>query len=226
MCGRYTLSSSKAELMKEFGLVDPPFDDHAPRYNIAPTQLVLALAPGRYGLRSGLLRWGLIPEWATDIRVGSRMINARAETLTFKPAFRELLARQRCLILADGFYEWKRDGNRKQPMHFRLESGKPFAFAGLWSSWSPAPGEVLHTCAIITTEPNELAAQVHDRMPVILDRRARERWLDLTASPKELLSVLKPYDGADELVAYEVSDLVNAVSHDSPELIIPANKSN
>jgi putative SOS response-associated peptidase YedK len=227
VCGRYTLSSSKKELMKEFGLVDPPFDDHAPRYNIAPTQLVLALAPSRNGLRSGLLRWGLIPGWAEDARIGSRMINARAETLTLKPAFRELLARRRCVILADGFYEWKRTAHSKQPMHIRLASGKPFAFAGLWDrSSAQLPGGVVHTCTIITTEPNELIGHIHDRMPVILDRNARERWLDISASPEELMAVLKPYDGGEELVAYEVSDLVNAVSHDSPALITPENKSN
>jgi putative SOS response-associated peptidase YedK len=226
VCGRYTLSSSKSELMKEFGLVDPPFDDHAPRYNIAPTQLVLALAAGRDGLRSGLLRWGLIPSWAEDASIGSRMINARAETLAFKPAFRELLARRRCVILADGFYEWKRTASGKQPMHIRLASGKPFAFAALWDRSSRLPGDPLHTCTIITTEPNELVGLIHNRMPVILDPRARERWLDTNASAEELMAVLKPYDGEDALIAYEVSDRVNATSHDSPELIIPVNKSN
>jgi putative SOS response-associated peptidase YedK len=218
MCGRYTLAATPQEIMDEFGLIEPPFSDHAPRYNIAPTQAVLAVVSSRDGLKAGLLRWGLIPSWAKDASAGNRMINARAETLPEKPSFRDLVGRRPCLIIADGFYEWKRDGKRKTPMHIRLRSGRPFAMAGLWDRWIPPEGgPPVHSCTILTTEPNDLIRPIHDRMPVILPPSVRELWLGKGALP-DLESLLVPY-AADDLEAYSVSPAVNSVANDGPELI-------
>lgn len=218
MCGRFTLWLQFGDLVKAF----PDFEFAealAPRYNIAPTQSVAAV-PNDGTHRVGLFHWGLVPFWAKDPAIGSRMINARSETAAEKPAFRAAYRRRRCLILADGFYEWRAEpGSRtKTPMYIRLASGEPFAFAGLWELWRPDETPLL-SCTILTTEPNSLMAPIHDRMPVILPRRAYDRWLD----PNEvrtgaLQDLLVPYP-AEEMMAYPVSRLVNSPSNDTPALI-------
>ena len=170
MCGRFTLSISLAELQLRFSF---PADDieHPERYNIAPTQTVLTVVnQGQEQNLAEYMRWGLVPSWAKDISIGSRMINARAETIAEKPSFKRALQKRRCLVLSDGFYEWKRTGKDKQPMYIGLESGEPFGMAGLWEAWKSPDGEWLHSCTIITTEPNSLMESIHNRMPVILPR--------------------------------------------------------
>jgi len=166
--------------------------------------------------------WGLIPSWAKDPSIGNRMINARAETLLEKPSFRNAFRRRRCLILADGFYEWRKEPGGKTPIFIQMEDGKPFAFAGLWELWrAPDSSEVL-SCTIITTEPNDLMASIHNRMPVILPERAYSRWLESgEVDPGPLVELLKPYE-ASPIRAYPVSPLVNNPKNDLPELISPA----
>ena len=166
MCGRFSLIADLQELGERFGF-DPGGLTHPPRYNAAPTQPVLTVMNGD-GRHAEHLSWGLVPSWAKDARVGSRMINARAETLAERPAFRAAFARRRCLVLADGFYEWRRVGSSRIPMRIVMKPGEPFAFAGLWDSWRGPEGEVVRSCTIITTEPNELLRPIHDRMPAIL----------------------------------------------------------
>src|SRR6266581_7250696 len=198
MCGRYTLTIDIKTIAEKFGV--PASLDTSPRYNIAPTQEVVGI------LRNGtshlaLLRWGLIPSWAKDESIGSRMINARAETLAEKTSFKGLLRSKRCLVIADGFYEWKSVNGSKTPMYITLKSGEPFAFAGLWDIWKSPDGQQIRTCTIITTEPNELVASIHDRMPVILSADAREEWLDTSVQDvNALLPLLGPYP-ADEMTA-------------------------
>ena len=165
------------------------------------------------------MRWGLIPHWAKDPGIGSRMINARAETVAEKPAFRDALRRRRCLVLADGFFEWQRTDRAKRPMRIVMRSGEPFAFAGLWSVWKDPNGNRVPSCAIITTEANGLLRPIHDRMPVILARDAEEFWLDGGAiDPGALGGVLAPFT-ADAMEAYEVSTLVNSAANNHPGVI-------
>jgi putative SOS response-associated peptidase YedK len=167
------------------------------------------------------MRWGLIPRWAKDPSIGNRMINARAETVASKPAFREAFQGRRCLLPADGFYEWKRCGARKQPMYLRMLDGRPFAFAGLWARWRPEGGEPVESCTILTTEPNELVADIHKRMPVILPPQDYGPWLDPeTRDPARLSGMLQPYS-AEEMIAYPVSTRVNRPEHDDPDCVEP-----
>ena len=176
MCGRYSLTSNISELQGRFGFVmDSPAP--LPRYNIAPTQSVLAVVND--GQRRGaMMRWGLVPSWAKDVKVGAKMINAVSETAAAKPAFRSAFRRRRCLVLADGFYEWRREGKQRVPMYFCQKSGEPMAFAGLWENWQSPEGELIQSCAILTTAANELMAPVHHRMPVILSAETEPLWLD------------------------------------------------
>ena len=219
MCGRFSLIADLRELGERFGF-DPDGLTHPPRYNAAPTQPALAVMNGD-GRHAERLSWGLVPSWAKDARVGSRMINARAETLAERPAFRAAFARRRCLVLADGFYEWRRVGSSRIPMRIVMKSGEPFAFAGLWDSWRDPEGDVVRSCTIITTEPNELLRPIHDRMPVILSRDAEPLWLDDDLRDPGLLgNLLSPYP-ADLMEAYRVSALVNRPSNDGPEVIVP-----
>jgi putative SOS response-associated peptidase YedK len=221
MCGRYRLSRH-AEVLAiyyaEYEGVD--WDAH---YNIAPTQNVPvirqdATQPVR---RASLMRWGLIPSWAKDATIGARMINARAETAAEKPAFKEALERRRCLIPADGFYEWQRKGKNKQPYCFELAEREPFAFAGLWDRWRASDGSSLETCSILTTTANQLLADIHDRMPVILSPTEYDLWLDPgfrdVAATTEML---KPFD-AKLMRRYPVSERVNSVANDDPECSQP-----
>src|SRR5215217_3961884 len=167
MCGRYTLTTPVEILAEEFGL-SGPLPEIPPSYNVAPTEQVAAVIAGDGGRRLEMLKWGLIPAWADDPEIGSRMINARSETAHEKPSFRRAFGERRCLIPADGFYEWQRTNGTKQPYYIHMEDGRPFAFAGLWESWSKGGEGEIRTCTIHTTEANALVGEVHDRMPVIL----------------------------------------------------------
>ena len=195
MCGRFRLGKGKEALKKYFG---PDVDlEFPPRYNIAPTQRVVTIrqnaeAPVR---EASLMRWGLVPFWAKDPSIGYKMINARSETVAAKPAYRECLKRRRCLIPADGFYEWKKLDKGKQPFCFVMNDDSVFALAGLWDRWKTPEGDVLETCTILTTTPNELLADVHDRMPVILGPDHYDLWLDPGFSnTEEIVALLQPHD--------------------------------
>ncbi|MXV77649.1 SOS response-associated peptidase [Candidatus Poribacteria bacterium] len=234
MCGRFTLASELDALHDTFGESNFWLEFN-PRYNITPTQDVAVISnrqhdPDRRQEQKGygFFQWGLIPSWAKDAKIGSRMINARSETLSEKPSFRAAYKRRRCLVLADGYYEWQKiEGEKiKQPMYIRLESQKPFAFAGLWEEWQATSdregmGTPLRSCTIITCPPNKTLESIHHRMPVILPQDSYDQWLtpdELT--PDVLQPLLKPYTG-EEMEAYPVSKYVNRPAHDSPECIKP-----
>ena len=220
MCGRFSLGGT-VRVGQLFDLVNWP--ETPPRYNIAPGQDVPAVIRNREtaARESRPFRWGLVPFWAQDPTIGNRLINARAETVAAKPAFRRPLRERRCLILADGFYEWEQRGRRKQPWYIRMRDSRPFAFAGLWDRWQPASGEPIETCAIVTTEPNDVVGRVHGRMPAILSPAAYGLWLDPTCQDVEgLQAVLRPFP-AEEMVAFPVGTQVNSPAHDSPDLIVP-----
>ena len=220
MCGRYTLIEEDGVLRRRFVHY---WEVHLPRpfrYNIAPTQEVLAITNHRgEESEAELFRWGLIPYWAKDMRIGNRMINARSETLAEKPAFKRPFAKRRCLILADGCFEWHRLPGGTTPMRVVLKSREPFAFAGLWHYWKRRNRDGILSCSIITTEPNSMMAPIHN--PVILKCEAEELWLDRTIEDTDLLSnVLLPY-APEEMEAYEVSRVVNRPENDVPECVVP-----
>jgi len=220
MCGRFSLGAT-VRVAQVFDL--PDWSEVQPRYNIAPSQDIPAVVQNRETASREVrsLRWGLVPFWAKDSSIGNRLINARAETVATKPAFRKPLRERRCLVPADGFYEWEQQGRRKQPWHIRMRDARPFAFAGLWDRWQPAEGEPLETCTIVTTTPNALVGRIHGRMPVILPRAEYGLWLDPTFQDVERLqAVLRPYSD-DEMVAYPVSTQVNNPANDSPDLLAP-----
>lgn len=222
MCGRFTLTVDPAEFQDKFGNFTFP-KPFAPRFNIAPTQPVLAV-PNNDKFKADFFVWGLIPMWAKDPSIGNRLINARGETVAEKPSFRGSLKYKRCLIFADGFYEWKAQPGKKTktPFYIHMKDRKPFAFAGLWDTWNSSDGSLIRSCTLITTEPNELMAMIHDRMPVILHPRDYAKWLEPSAqTPEQALPLIKPYP-AEEMDAYPVSALVNKASNDIPELIVPA----
>ncbi len=220
MCGRYTLHVQLSFLADLFGF-DKGGLNFAPSYNIAPTQEVLVVIGENNRREAQLMRWGLIPSWAKDPSIGNRMINARAETVSEKPSFRDALRKRRCLVPADGFYEWKRVANRRIPMRIVLKSEEPFAFAGLWEQWRSPFGETIRSCAIITTSANDIMEPIHDRMPVILPKDAWSLWLDTSVQdPARLTELLKPYS-SDHMEFYPVSYLVNSPDNDSPEVIAP-----
>ena len=221
MCGRYTLATPDDSLAELLDLPDPP--ELGPRYNIAPTQpvAVLRAPPDRDVRRIEMLRWGLVPSWAKDPAIGNRMINARSETVDQKPSFKAAFRRRRCLVLADGFYEWQRLKRGKQPYYIHLIDGGPFAFAGLWEEWADPDGSVIETCTILTTSANELMADLHDRMPVILDRSAYELWLDATVHDARVLApLLQPFP-SEKLAAHAVSTWVNSPRNDDQACIKP-----
>jgi putative SOS response-associated peptidase YedK len=221
MCGRFTRTSSRDVLAQEFGVEQ--FVNvvlHTPRYNIAPSQHVEAIIKDRTEKRCGPLRWGYALSDANTTT--SAPINARAETVATMPLFRDAFRRRRCLVVADGFYEWRKDGNRKTPHYIHLRSGRPFGFAGIWSSYRMPVGTRVGTCAIITCAPNELMAPIHNRMPVILPPLARERWLDPNSPEADLCALLVPLP-SDEMEAYPVSTLVNSPKNDAPECVLRVN---
>ncbi len=223
MCGRYSLVASIAELEDRFGF-DGADAAYSPSYNVAPTQGVLTVVAESDARRAVRMRWGLIPSWAKDVSIGSRMINTRAETVAEKPSFRTALRRRRCLVLADGFYEWRRISTGKRPMRVTMASGEPFAFAGLWDTWQDPQDETVISCTIITTEANDLLRPIHERMPVILQRDQEDLWLDHDVpEPEVLREVLIPYN-PDTMNAYEISTLVNSAANDGPEVIEPIRR--
>lgn len=221
MCGRFTLTTNLGAIAARFGVARflEGAAGYASRYNIAPTQTVIVVNDdGTRHLTQ--MRWGLIPSWAKDPAIGNRMINARAETVATKPAFRSALRKRRCLIPADGFYEWQQQGRRKQPVYITLKSREPFSFAGLWDAWVSPDGEEIKTCTIITTEANDLLKPIHDRMPVILTRDAEAVWLDpAIQEPAQLLPLLTPYP-SEQMKAYPVSTWVNNPANDGPQCVI------
>jgi putative SOS response-associated peptidase YedK len=216
MCGRFSLTQSANALAETFQLEALP--EWTPRYNVAPTQALLAIAATPTTLRQvRLFRWGLVPSWAKDLTIGAKLINARAETVAEKPSFRAAFKQRRCLILADGFYEWHRiDRKTKQPYYFQLTDQQPFAFAGLWERWQ-GDETAVETCTILTTQANELLQPIHDRMPVILAPEEYDRWLEPTATPDHY-TLLRPYDAA-LMQGYRVSTLVNRATYDSPDCV-------
>lgn len=219
MCGRYTITVTIEELMARFWAEDATASCHRPRYNVAPMQMVPAVIHDGMRNRIGMLKWGLVPPWAEDERIGARMINARAETLEERPAFRQAFRRKRCILPADGFYEWKRDGKQKRPLRIVMRDGRVFGMAGLYETWTGPDGRRVHTCAVITTAPNRLMADIHDRMPVILRREDEALWLDRNVQdPERLRPLLQPYP-AEEMEAYEVDPRVGNVAFDDPGLI-------
>ena len=220
MCGRFSLTADLGELARRFEF-EGNWSELEPNYNVAPTQDVLAVVGSENNRRGGFMRWGLIPQWARSASIGSRMINARAETVAQKPAFRSAFRRRRCLIPADGFYEWQGVGKAKRPMRIEMESGEPFAFAGLWAVWKDPEGNAVPSCTIITTEANELLRPIHPRMPVILPREMEDFWLDRDVNDAAALSdVLMPYP-SDLMKTYQVSTLVNSARNNSPEILTP-----
>lgn len=226
MCGRFSLHTEPEELARLFRLpIDEVFKlfDAGPRYNIAPTDTVFAVRTGPEGWKPAAYRWGLIPQWANDISVGARTINARAESLLDRPAFRDPLQEKRCLIPATGFYEWRKLPTRRQPYFIRLKSGAPLAFAGLWDQWTPKKQKAVESCTIITTGPNDLIITLHDRMPAILPPDAYDVWLDPEIRDVDkLLALLKPFS-AREMEMFPVNPIVNRVGNDSPACVEPVN---
>lgn len=221
MCGRFSQGTPADILAQLFQLADIP--SWTPRYNIAPTQLVptVVVTSEHPSRQFRAWRWGLIPSWAKDPSIGSRMINAQAETASTNPAFRAAFRRRRCLMLADGFYEWQQLGRRKQPFHVRMRDGTPFAFAGLWEHWKGPDGAAIDSCTLLTTEPNDLIRTFHHRMPVILDPKEYDLWLDPgIQEPQRLQPLLRPYS-SEVLAAYPVSTRVNNPANDTPDCIQP-----
>ncbi len=225
MCGRFSLVADPDDLREAFPWLNIPITTAAPRYNIAPSQPV-AVIPNDGKHQLDYFVWGLIPSWTKDPTIGNRMINARAETLIEKPSFRTAFRRRRCLIPADGFYEWKAAPGKKAktPMYVRMKSGDLFAFAGLWESWSSPDGSTIQSCTIITTEPNALMKDIHNRMPVILLPSVYEQWLvPGEVDARRFEGLLLPYP-AEEMTAFEVSTLVNSPANDLPACIEPVRE--
>ena len=231
MCGRFTLIAM-GEVEQRFlpvgsgmEIIRERFAESGmERYNIAPTQDVLTITSDGEANAAQFMRWGLVPSWAKDISIGSRMINARAETLAERPSFRVAFRRRRCLVIADSFYEWKRDGRKRTPMRISLESGELFAFAGLWETWNSPDGRPILSCAIITTAANEFVAPIHDRMPVILSQDTEPMWLDPGVQDTDALSELLTSYPSDLMSAYEVSSVVNSAANEVPECIAPVKR--
>lgn len=219
VCGRYVLADPESVFADLFGLVPP--SSVGPRYNIAPSQAVPAVRLDRTAgePRAALLRWGLIPHWADDPEIGNRLINARSETADRKPSFRDAFRRRRCVLPADGFFEWRTMNGAKQPWLVRMKNGSGFALGGLWDAWSGPGGEVVESCTILTTEPNDVVAPLHGRMPVIVPRERFDVWLGGEGEKvPPLRTVLAPYP-ADEMEAYPVSRRVNTPANDDPGCI-------
>jgi putative SOS response-associated peptidase YedK len=217
MCGRFAQRTDPKRVAKWFGVEEAP--ELEPRYNIAPTQEITAVRETKDGREIAFYKWGLIPSWAKDTSMGARLINARSETVREKPAFRQAFKQRRCIIPADGFYEWQRTEGRKQPFFFQMKDESPFGFAGLWEQWKGEEGQVINSCTILTTEANEVLRPVHDRMPVILHPDAYSLWLDHDTRKLEMVvDLLRPYP-ADEMTSYPVSTLINSPRSQGERLI-------
>jgi putative SOS response-associated peptidase YedK len=220
MCGRFSFHSPHEAVTRLFGVAAAPAIE--PRWNIAPTQFIATVRESGGPREVAMLYWGLVPSWAKEKSIGTRMINARGETLVEKPSFRNAFRRRRCLVLADGYYEWQRAGGAKQPYYISFDDGAPFGMAGLWERWrDPATGEPLESCCIVTTSPAPAVAHVHDRMPVILPPDAYAEWLDPQNEATERLSRLLVPSAAPGLHARPVSQRVNSARNEGPELVLP-----
>lgn len=216
MCGRYSLSKSKIELEERFQAEMLP--DFKPRYNIAPTQLVPVIT-SQSPKGFSFFYWGITPDFGKNKPVAQKLINARAESIHDKVSFKSSFEKRRCLIPADGFYEWKKLGKKtKIPYRFTLREDALFAFAGIWEEYETVTGEIQHTFLILTTSPNEIVSEIHDRMPVILNRQMEKKWLDNYTPESELLAMLQPHS-SDQMLSYTVSPLVNSVENDVPSII-------
>lgn len=219
MCGRFTLTADLDTLQLAFNLETVP-PDLPPRYNIAPSQPV-AIITNEAPTALSFHTWGLLPSWAKDPALANKLINARSETAHEKPSFRSAFKRRRCLIPADGFFEWKREGNEKTPMFIHLKGRPVFALAGLWEVWNSPQGDEVRSCTILTAEANDFMKPIHDRMPVILDPADYEEWLVAGDAPALALhALMRPYD-SDQMTAYAVSKLVNRPGNDTPQVIEP-----
>jgi putative SOS response-associated peptidase YedK len=216
MCGRFQISKIEDDLQVRFH-VDVEHEWLRQIFNAAP-MMILPVITSEEPQRLNFFRWGLVPFWAKDPSIGNKMINAKAETLAEKPSFKNALKSRRCLIPANGFYEWKREGNKKLPYRICRKDEELFAFAGLWEKWRDPAGETLQTFTIITTQPNEIIAEIHDRMPAILDPELERHWLDIRVPVNEVLQYLRPLD-AHVMKKYRVSEKINNVRNNSPELI-------
>jgi putative SOS response-associated peptidase YedK len=224
MCGRYTLTvDNPEEIASTFHVTRMESFPWRPRFNIAPSQIVPVIVSDEGKTRLTTMRWGLVPSWAEDEKIGYKMINARSETVAEKPSFKRSFRSRRCLVPVDGFYEWKKSANGKIPMRIRLKTRELFGLAGLWDQWHSSEGKVLHTFTILTTQANQFMKSIHDRMPVILPKEAENDWFDQKTPVVELQELLKPY--ADrEVTAYPVSTLVNSPQNDIPECIESENQ--
>lgn len=220
MCGRFALRIPPKSIQQHYDL--PEIGELPPRYNIAPSQAVAVIRqmPGKSLRQLDLLRWGLVPHWAKDIKISYQMINARAETLSLKPSFRTAFKKRRCLIAADGFYEWFHEGKTKQPYFIQLKNRIGFSFAGLWESWNNPDGGVIESCTIITTSANELVRKIHDRMPVILPPELYAEWLDNMIPAESVQKFLIPFPSV-KMEAYRVGPTVNSPKNDSLECLLP-----
>lgn len=220
MCGRFALKAPPRTIQEHFQL--PETIELPKRYNIAPSQniAVVRSLPGQGARQLDMLRWGLVPSWAKDLKIGYKMINARSETLAQKPSFRAPFKNKRCLIVADGFYEWKRSGKVKQPYYIHLAGNSVLAFAGLWESWHSPDGQIIESCTIITTIANRLVSEIHDRMPVILPPGQYETWLQNSSPGTALHRLLVPYPD-DEMEVYQVGQAVNSPKNETPECVEP-----
>jgi putative SOS response-associated peptidase YedK len=218
MCGRYNLFTELKLIAERFEIFHTEQLELLPRYNIAPSQDVLAITSEEGQNSASLFRWGLIPSWAKDPKIGYKMINARSESILEKPTFKRLIKRNRCLIPADGFYEWKLEGKQKQPYHIQLKSKEPFAFAGLYDEWLHE-GKTTFTCTIITTDANEMMRDIHQRMPVILTREMEKEWLSHdNLGDSQVRELLTQYDSS-EMLAYPISTIVNNARNEGAEII-------
>ncbi len=225
MCGRYTLTANLRIIQERFDLANEEMDelinDFQPNFNVAPTNLVPAIIQNDHSRKLTLLRWGLIPSWAKDEKIGFSTINARSEDIASKPAFKNLIPGQRCLVIADGFYEFRADGKVKHPVRFIMKDKSIFAFAGLFDRWKKSSGEIISSCTILTAEPNALVGKVHNRMPVILSKEYESRWLDPALDSYDAVRPLLKSVPDEMMKAYDANPAVNNVRNNGPHLIEP-----
>lgn len=219
MCGRYTLLADEADILRSFGLTES-IAGYEPSYNVAPGQNVLAIIHNGEDKRAGYLRWGLVPSWAKDEKIGYKMINARSETAHEKPSFKNLMARKRCLIVADSFYEWKHADGSRQPQRIQVKNRQLFAMAGLWDKWEQN-GRTLFTCTLLTKDANDFMKDIHHRMPIILPKEKEDEWIEpYVKAPAEAKQFLSSFE-TEELTAYPVGKHVNAARNNDPTCIEP-----
>ncbi|MGY4689366.1 SOS response-associated peptidase [Salibacterium sp. K-3] len=220
MCGRFTLTVDLNKIQEQFDIDEITIEDYDVSYNIAPSQEILAVISDGKHNRLGKLRWGLIPFWAKDKKIGYKMINARAETVAEKGSFKHAFKKRRCIIPADSFYEWQKVDGKKQPYRIHLKNQELFGFAGLWEKWKDKNDEDIFSCTIITTQANEFMSEIHDRMPVILPKEHQQQWMTPANDPEDVQQLLQPID-SNAMDAHQVSTDVNSPRNDYKELVNP-----